>query len=578
MTEMTMQLGHLAVSIGQAYRALDHRSARSAMAVQMPEDSLLATKGVAAAMADSTWRNVKAKQAGETCVRGFMADYFATPDNWDVKTSANRVLGALNGWLYAQSRQMVQGNYISSFSGLVLRGRSGHLFHMGDTLVFRLRGAEFEQLNREHTTLLGGYRYPSRALGMDPSLDIDFMEFSLKQGDIFLMTTQSVKGTLMPSDFVQLIRQYSQDLHQACDMILEKAIEKASARGYSSQNFCFQLVRVDQLPAETDNTLGEVYSSLPLPVELAEGEEVDGYRVTEVLSRSQTSRIYAVTDMSSGREMVLKAPAPQLSQRRDFLAHFIMQQWLLERVQSPYVAKAVDVSRPRSCLYFLMERVHGMPLEQWCAEHPQADLKTRLDLIEQLVKAVRALHRRDVLHQRLTPDNLLVDRQGMLKLIDFAVATVPSLPDLPAPLTLVRSAGLTPYSAPEYRLGREPGPRSDQFSIAAIAYEILCGHKPYAGQLESMQSKVDFTRLHYEPSFQHNPMIPAWMDGALRKALQPNPELRYRRLSEFIYDLKKPNPDFTAPADAPLLERNPLAFWKLLSALLLVLLLMTWWS
>ncbi|SFW98596.1 serine/threonine-protein kinase [Marinospirillum alkaliphilum] len=567
-----MHLGELRVSYGQAYLAQDRRSARSSMAVSCPKDSQLAIKGVAGIIADSTWRNAIAKQAGETCVKGFIADYYATPDNWDVKTSANRVLSALNSWLFAQSRTVTNGSYISSMSVLLLRGRQANLFHMGDTLVYRLRGAELQLLNREHTTYLGGYRYPSRAMGMDPSLDIDYLNFNVRQGDIFLFTTQAVKGTLMPSDFVQLISQYPEDLNQACDAILQQAMEKASKRGYSSYNFCFQLLRVDQIPHESSEGLGEAYSALPVPEELQAGDELDGYRVLEVISRSATSRVYRVHDPKTDRILVLKAPSPQIARKREFIAHFIMQQWVVERVSSPYVARVVDLSRPRRQLYYLMESVDGRTLEEWMQQNPDADIKVRVDLVEQLTKAVRALHRREILHQNLTPANILVDHQGVVKLVDFAACGVAKMNDLPPLLTLARRVGLTPYSAPEYRLGREPGERADQFSVAAIAYQLLTGHQPYEGQLEKLSSKVDFSRMEYLPAFQLNPELPIWMDVPLRKALQPNPELRYRRLSEFIYDLKKPAPTAVAPESN---ESNPLTFWKGLAGVLLLLLLLS---
>ena len=570
-----MHLGELRVSYGQSYLAQDRRSARSSMAVCHPKDSLLAIKGIAGIIADSTWRNALAKQAGETSVKGFMADYYSTPDNWDVKTSANRVLLALNSWLYSQSRTVSNGSYISSMSALLLRGQQAHLFHMGDTLVYRLRGAEFQLLNREHTTYLGGYRYPSRAMGMDPSVDIDYLNFKVKQGDIFLFTTQAVKGTLMPTEFVQLISQFPEDLNQACDVILQKAMEKASKRGYSSYNFCFQLMRVDQVPHEANEGLGEAYSSLPVPEELQAGDELDGYRVQKVLSRSATSRIYRVYDPQTDRQLVLKAPSPQIARKKEFIAHFIMQQWVVERVSSPYVAKVVDLSRPRTQLYYLMEYIEGRTLEEWMQENPDADLKVRLDLIEQLTKAVRAMHRREVLHQYLMPQNILVDQLGVIRVVDFAACGIAGMKDLPPLLTLARRVGLTAYSAPEYRLGREPSERADQFSIAAIAFELLTGQRPYQGKLETLSSKVDFSRLSYTPAFQLNPALPVGMDAALRKALQPNAELRYRRLSEFIYDLKKPNPGQHPEEAASALTDQPLAFWKGLAGLLLLLLLLS---
>ena len=105
-----MQLSELKVSYGQSYLAQNQQSARASMAVACPKNSQLAIKGVAAVIADSTWRNVLAKQAGETSVKGFITDYYSTPDNWDIKTSAKRVLSALNGWLFAQNRSLTSGD------------------------------------------------------------------------------------------------------------------------------------------------------------------------------------------------------------------------------------------------------------------------------------------------------------------------------------------------------------------------------------------------------------------------------------------------------------------------------------
>ncbi len=567
-----MQLSELKVSYGQSYLAQNQQSARASMAVACPKNSQLAIKGVAAVIADSTWRNVLAKQAGETSVKGFITDYYSTPDNWDIKTSAKRVLSALNGWLFAQNRSLTSGSYISSMSALLLRGQQAHLFHMGDTLVYRLRGADCQLLNSEHTTFFGGYRYPSRAMGMNPSLDIDYLNFKVRQGDLFLFTTQAVKGTLVPSDFVQLVGRFSEDLNQTCDEILKRAIEKANRRGYSSYNFCFQLLRVDQIPQEVAEGLGEAYTCLPVPAELQPGDEIDGYQVTKVLSRSATSRIYKVYDAATATDLVLKAPSPQIARKREFIAHFIMQQWVVERVSSPYVAKVVNLSRPRTQLYYLMEYVEGRTLEQWLKSNPQADFNVRVDLIEQITKAVRALHRREILHQNLNPKNIMVDQLGLIKLVDFAACGVAKMPDLPPLSTLARRVGLTAYSAPEYRLDQEPNERADQFSVAGLAFEVLTGQLPYAGQLEGLNSKVDFARLDYQPSFQINPSLPVWMDLPLRKALQLNPELRYRRLSEFIYDLKKPS---ASQLNQSVNTSKPLNFWKGLAGFLLLLLLLS---
>ena len=386
-----MAHAQLLISYGQAFVAPERRQHRSSMSVRLPEAPLLKVKGGCVVISDSISRNTMAKQAGDLSVRGFLADYYSTPEHWDTKTSATRVLRALNSWCYSQSQHVKEGGFVSSLSAMVFLGREGHLFHMGDTLVFRLRGAEFEQLTRDHVTDVGGYRYPSRALGMDGSVDIDYTHLALKQGDLFVFTTQAVRGTLMPSDYVRLIRQDASDLDAACERLASEAKQRAQERGYGGDQFCFQLLRIDELPEEETDHPGMLYGDLPIPPELAPGERLDGLEVQAVLSRNAQSRVYRVRDVHSDRVMVMKAPSPELSLRNAYLEHFLLQQWVVERVNSPFVVKVMEPSRPRRYLYYLMQNVEGETLRQWAERHPQASLVQRLDIANQLGKAVQAL-------------------------------------------------------------------------------------------------------------------------------------------------------------------------------------------
>ncbi|MFC0269267.1 protein kinase [Kushneria aurantia] len=509
------------------------------MSVQIPDEpQQLALRGACAVIADSTWRNAIARQASDISVRGFLADFYSTPEHWDLKTSATRVLRALNGWCYSQSRYVVGGSYISSLSAMVFRGRDSALFHMGDTLVFRLRGAEFEQLTRDHVTDLGGYRYPSRALGMDNNIDIDFVTLPLKQGDIFLFTTQAVRGTLMPSDFVQSIRQYGDDLDAACERLASMASERAGERGYGAEAFCFQLVRVESLPAESLGPPSEVSDQLPIPAELSVGDRLDGFVVESLIARSARACLYGVRDDVSSQRLVMKVPGPAMSLRNPCLEHFLLQQWVGERIRSPYVVKVVPPPRPRRYLYYLMQPIEGEPLERWLEKHPGAGFEQRLDMARQLARAVHAHHRRDVLHQAIRPDNIMIDRHEQLVLIDFGACARRLDDDNDAALALAREAGLTPFSAPEYALGLGVSRRSDQFSLAAVIYWLLTERMPFETSPDSLRDEPSLARLVYRSAREVNPRMPRALDNALERALAPQRALRFRRLSEFIYALR----------------------------------------
>ena len=575
-----MGSAQLPLSYGQAYVAPDRRHHRSSMSVHFPQPGQLNAKGACAVISDSTLRNSMAKQAGDLSVRGFMADYYSTPDHWDVKTSATRVLRALNGWCYSQSQCVAEGSYVSSLSAMVYRCRTAHLFHLGDTLVFRLRGAEFEQLSRDHVADLGGYRYPSRALGMDGSIDIDYGQFPIKQGDIFLFTTQAVLGTLMPSDYVRLIRQDASDLNAACDRLAEAAVQRAQARGYGAEQFCFQLVRIDELPDEQPDHPGRAYGELPIPPELSPGDRLDGLEVEAVLSRTAQSRVYRVRDVNTEREMVMKAPSPELSNRNVYLEHFLLQQWVVERVKSPFVVRIMESSRPRRYLYYLMAYVEGETLTEWARRHPQASLVQRLDIANQLGKAIQSLHHRDILHQQIHPGNVLIDPHGQVVLTDFSACRARGEGGGQREAReLLRQVGLTEHSAPEYALDDSIGRRSDQYSYASTIYWLLTGELPYELTPNRLRSHTDLEQLAYRSARTRNPEVPPALDEALRRALDPQRSLRYRRLSEFLRELRLPlaaERRDVSPRAGRRVFRDSGHFWQGVAGILLLLLILSW--
>jgi len=124
------------------------------------------------------------------------------------------------------------------------------------------------------------------------------------------------------------------------------------------------------------------------------------------------------------------------------------------------------------------------------------------------------------------------------------------------------------YTAPEYFLGESGSPRSDLFSLGVITYQMLTGNLPYGSQAARARSKSQQKKLKYKSAIDENREIPIWLDGALRRAVQPDPYKRYEELSEYVFDLRHPNAKYFAPAFTPLMERNPLLFWQGLSFIL----------
>jgi serine/threonine protein kinase len=185
--------------------------------------------------------------------------------------------------------------------------------------------------------------------------------------------------------------------------------------------------------------------------------------------------------------------------------------------------------------------------------------------VDQIARGLRAMHRLEMLHQDLKPDNVLIDQNNTLKIIDFGSTRIAGLMELQSVLQHNHIVGTASYSAPEYFQGARGTNRSDIFSLGVIAYEMLTGQLPF-GEIEP--EKASKKKFSYTPAAWHNPKVPEWVDAALEKATHPNPEKRYDTLSELVADLTRPNEALlTQQRQRPLMERNPVAFWQGLAAL-----------
>jgi serine/threonine protein kinase len=234
------------------------------------------------------------------------------------------------------------------------------------------------------------------------------------------------------------------------------------------------------------------------------------------------------------------------------------------------VVRTVEQKRRRHFLYTVLEYIDGQTLTQWMIDNPKPSLAKVRAIVEQVAKGLQAFHRMEMLHQDLRPENIMIDATGTAKIVDFGATRVAGLMELASSRDEI--LGTVQYTAPEYFLGESGDSRSDIFSLGVIAYQMLCGRLPYGAEVSRSRTKAAQRRLIYR-SVLEDSEIPAWFDQVLRKATHPDPNKRYAELSEFLYDLRHPKDEYLKRARLPLIERNPLVFWKALSFALLLIVL-----
>jgi serine/threonine protein phosphatase PrpC len=558
--------GKFKLSVGQYSVAGCKAQNEDAIGIRIPDGNLLTTKGAAAVIADGVSAAEAGKEASHTCVSNFLSDYFSTPESWSVKQSAQQVLTALNRWLYSRGQGFNDNSkgYITTMSTMVFKSHTAHIFHVGDSRIYRLRDGALEQLTKDHSTPVSeDHAYLARAMGLDVRLDVDYQTEPLQVGDVFLQTTDGVHDVLEINAIQGILDTPGNTLNSICRQLVDTALQRGS-----DDNLSCQLLRVDGLPdARIDEVINRL-TQLRFPPFLEPGMILDGYRILRELHASTRSQVYQVEDIASGACYCMKTPSVNFEDDPAYIERFVMESWIGSRIHSPYVVKVVDPHRPKSCLYYLTEYVQGMTLTQWMREHPKPAVEEAVFLIDQIAKGLRALHRRETLHQDIKPDNILIDGNGQVRIVDFGACHVAGIAEIATPLKRDLALGTASYSAPEYSLQKPANYRADLFSLAVISYEMLTGELPFGGKLEHCTTQRDFLSTTYIHSFKLNPLIPHWIDCALKKGLRFDEGRRHGDVAEFVYELQHPNPRYLEYHQRPLMERDPLKAWKFIAGIL----------
>ena len=565
----------LKVSVGQYSDKGRKQINQDSHGVYIPEEPLLTSKGIAIALADGISSSNVSQVASQATVTGFLEDYFCTSEAWSVKKSANQVLSATNSWLYSQSQQgrgryNKDYGYVCTLSAMIIKSTTAHLFHLGDTRIYRLQNNSLEKLTHDHRRWISKEKsYLSRAMGILPRLEIDYDVFQVEVGDSFLLVTDGIYEFVNAQFMQQIMSDYSTDLNAVAKIIVDEAFNQGS-----TDNLTVQIIKINELPNQNVDEIHQQLTKLPFPPLLEARAKFDGYKIIRKVHSTHRSHVYLAVDMETNVQVILKMPSIDKQRDTAYLERFLMEEWVARRINNtPHVLKPCLQTRQRNFIYITMEFIDGQTLTQWMRDNPKPDLETVRKIVEQIAKGLQAFHRLEMLHQDLRPDNIMIDKTGTVKIIDFGATKVAGIMEINTPLERVNLLGTAQYTAPEYLLGETGSLRSDLFSLAIITYQMLTGKLPYGLKVSQALNKNAQNKLKYQALPHDDRHFPLWVDSALKKALHPNPSQRYQVISEFLFDLRHPNKRFQNQIRPPLLERDPVVFWKSLSIILTLIII-----
>jgi serine/threonine protein phosphatase PrpC len=551
----------LSVSIGQVSVTGKRGTNEDFLGAVTPEGAVLRDKGVALVVADGVGKGQGGRKAAEISVRRFLSDYYASPDTWSVQKSLEQTLTGVNRSVRelatkpgAQSMARTDSlgenkNGAATFVCLVVRGNRVVVANVGDARAYLYRNGELLCLTQDHVWDHPDFRnVVSRSMGLDEHLHPDFAQDAVQLHDVFLLCSDGLykSGSL---DAEALRRELRQDLNATAETLAKQAQESGS-----DDDISVMLLRIDALPSpESLGRIGETFD-LAARSDIREGLTLDDFYLAKRIHRGQMSEVYLADDLRRGKKVVLKFPRidaanPEAAQAQ--LEMFLKEEWVGRRIQNRHVlpALAIEPGR-RTCLYYATPYTPGETLRRKLEMGQPLPASEAVEWIVQVAKGLEALHRLQVLHRDIKPDNILINSDGEALIMDLGVAQTEGFTQ--ETKGKMEVPGTPSYMAPEFFLGgqTQASEASEIYALGATLYELVTRKLPF-GEIEPF-SQPRFNR--WTPPSRYNPQIPVWLETVIQKATQPSPEKRFQALSELRFHLERR--EAVANEDAP---RRPVA-------------------
>lgn len=257
------------------------------------------------------------------------------------------------------------------------------------------------------------------------------------------------------------------------------------------------------------------------------------YEIIEEAGSGGMSVVYKAKCHVLNRFVAIKVLKPEFSDDKSFVSKFRNEAQSAAGLSHPNIVNVYDVGEENGYYYIVMELVEGITLKEYIQQNGRLPYQTALDFIMQITAGIEVAHEHHIIHRDIKPQNIIVSKNGTLKVTDFGIAKAATSN------TIASSAmGSVHYISPEQARGGYSDERSDIYSLGITLYEMLTGRVPFEGE-----NNVTVALMHIQseiiPPREYYPDIPVGMENIVLKATQKRPERRYLTTNAMLADLKK---------------------------------------
>lgn len=259
----------------------------------------------------------------------------------------------------------------------------------------------------------------------------------------------------------------------------------------------------------------------------------DRYEILEVIGTGGMAVVYKAMCHRLNRYVAVKILRDELANDEEFRQRFQTEAQAVAMLSHPNIVSVYDVSHSEDVEYIVMELIEGVTLMQYMKKKGALGWKEALHFAVQISKALEHAHEKGIVHRDIKPQNIMILKDGTIKVADFGIAALESAQEKKSDQTV----GSVHYIAPEQARGEQPDPRSDIYSLGVVLYEMLTGKMPYDGDTAEQVALKHITG-HAVPPQELNPDIPEELAEITLKAMNADINARYQSASELLHDLE----------------------------------------
>ncbi len=454
----------------------------------------------------------------------------------------------------AKHRQMA-----TTLVASIFRSRTVFIAHVGDSRAYLIRQKKIRRLTTDHaaTTLpvkLGlvherqAMASPqrsqlTRSVGTEPYCQPDFITQELRHGDFILHCTDGLHAFVLDDEICEIISRHHP--YDAC-----RELEALTIKRGGDDNISLQILEVrDWERVATNSPQGSTAKTNAPPGsgdkatatragtgELSPGMLLDNrFELTDLIARSNMASIFKANDRKTGGSVALKVPLMTLESDVAGYERFQREEEIGSRLNHPTVLKVIKVDGEKSRPYLVMEFLDGITLAEILTKQKPLPETEAVNYARRICEALEYLHANGIVHRDLKPQNIMVCRDGSIRLFDFGIARV----EKTRRLTFVGfspAMGTPDYMSPEQVKGKRGDARSDIYSLGAMLYEMAAGSTPFEGESPYVIMNARVTGDPVAPR-KLNPKITPELEEIILHALERDPKARYAAAADMKREL-----------------------------------------